>query len=339
MTKSEATQIAAMLDGARRVLITSHRDPDGDSLGSQMAFYEYWTKQKKRRADVVDQGTIPSKYNFLDPQGVIRSPKELTSRSRYDAAMIFECSSLDRIGSVTEVIASQTMIINIDHHQYNTGYGSVNVIDSKAAACGVMVFDLLSHWGAEITPFMAQCLATAIVTDTGRFSHSNTNQRAVDVTARLIRLGADLSVVAGHVYQSLTPAAFRLVHQILSEADLRSRNRMCFLKLRIADRRKFKVPYYELEGLVDQTMSIDSVQFGVLLKELGPHKTKASLRSVGAVDVAALARRFGGGGHHNAAGCVLDLGLDEAADTLARAIGPLSTRRRRAPAKGRRRTV
>ena len=97
------------------------------------------------------------------------------------------------------------------------------------------------------------------------------------------------------------------------------------------------MPFYELEGLVDYTMSIDGVQFGALLKELAPHRTKASLRSAGAVDVATLARRFGGGGHHNAAGCVLDVGVDEAADTIARAIGPLSKRQSRATSNGRRR--
>ncbi|HEX9751326.1 MAG TPA: bifunctional oligoribonuclease/PAP phosphatase NrnA [candidate division Zixibacteria bacterium] len=323
MTRAAAQKIQTALKSARRILISSHRDPDGDSLGCQLAFYEYWTRQRRRRADIVNQGPVPRKYRFLSHSGVVREPGALKRRPRWDAAIIFECSSLDRIGTVSELLPDGLPVINIDHHQHNSRYGAVNVLDPTAAACGEMVFDMLRHWKATITPSMAQSLATALVTDTGRFGHPCTNLRTMVIAAELVKRGADLPRVTAAVYQSYSPAEFRLVHHILGRADLRADSRICFLALRTADRRRYQVPMHELEGLVDHTLSVAGVQVGALLRELGPKRTKASLRSCGTVDVAALARRFGGGGHRNAAGCIIELPLAKAADTLERAIGPL----------------
>lgn len=326
MSKAAAAAVARRLESASRILITAHRDPDGDSLGCQLAFYEYWTRQLGKKADVVNQGTLTSKYRFLDPERVVIRPGAGLASRRWDCAVVFECSVRNRVGSVEKLLPQGLPIINIDHHRNNTRYGIINIVDAEAAACGEMVYDMFRHWKATITPNMANLLVVALMTDTGRFCHPCTNARTLEVTAKLMHLGADLTHLAEKIYQSYSPAQFRLIHHILGKAELRAGGKVCFLLLSIADRKRFGVPMHDLEGLVDYTLSLDSVRLGALLKELGPRKTKASLRSNNAVDVAQLAQRFGGGGHRNAAGCIIDLPLREVGDVLIRAAGRLDGR-------------
>lgn len=327
MSKAAAAAIARRLEGASRILISAHRDPDGDSLGCQLAFYEYCTRQLGLKADVVNQGTLASKYRFLDPDRVVVRPAKRLASRRWDCAVVFECSAVNRIGSVESLLPDGIPIINVDHHRNNTRYGVINVVDAEAAACGEMVFDMLRHWKATITPGMANLLVAAIMTDTGRFCHPCTNARTLEVTAKLMHLGADLNHLADKIYQSYSPAQFRLVHHVLGKAELRAGGKICFLSLSIADRKRFGVPMHDLEGLVDFTLSLETVRLGALLKELGPRKTKASLRSNNAVDVSQLAQHFGGGGHRNAAGCIIDLPLHKVGDELVRVVGRLDGRR------------
>lgn len=326
MTKSAAAAVARRLVNARRLLLTAHRDPDGDSLGCQLAFYEYWTRQRGRRADIINQGPLPSKYRFLDPRRIVRAPGRAFKGTRWDCAIVFECSALDRIGSVERLIPPELPIINIDHHRHNAGYGAINIVDPEAAACGEMIYDLFRHWKADITPSIAGNLAVAILTDTGRFYHPCTNIRTLEITAALMRHGANLTELATNVYHSLSPRQFRLIHHVLGHAELRAGGKICFLSLSARDRQRFGVPMHDLEGLVDYTLSLAGVRVGALLRELAPRRTKASLRSANSVDVAAVAQGFGGGGHRNAAGCVIERPLREAADLLEKAIGPLRGR-------------
>jgi len=326
MDRTAAAQIARLLDGASRILITSHRDPDGDSIGSQLAFYEYWTRQRRRTADVLDDGPLPTRYRFLDPDRVIRKPPRRI-KPRWDAAVVFECSSLDRVGAVFPLFPAGLPIINIDHHRNSEGFGTINVVDSTRSSCTELVFELLKHWRATVTPRMAQLIAAGILTDTGQFHHPSTSVQTLEATVALLRLGADLTVLTDQIYFALAESHFRLLHHVLGNAELRAGGRICFLILRARDRRRFRVPVQEMEGLVDHSLSLKNVMVGALLKELGPRQTKVSLRSPGTVDVAKLARRFDGGGHRNAAGCVMDLPLHAAADTLERAIRPLLRKR------------
>ena len=336
MSSAVAARIARLLSGARHLLLTSHCDPDGDSIGSQLAFYEYWTKQRGRTADVITDGALPTRYRFLDPGHVIRSPYH-RRRNRWDAAVIFECSSLDRVGAVAPLLPAGLPIVNIDHHQGNSRFGTINVVDAHHAACTELVYALLRHWRAPITPRIAQLLAAGILTDTGRFHHPSTNVAALRTTTALVRSGADLTELANCIYFSMPEAHFRLLHHILGRAELHLDGRVCLLMLREADRERFGVPMREMEGLVDQSLSLAGVKAGALLKEIGPQRTKISLRSAGAVDVSALAQRFGGGGHRNASGCFMDLPLRAAANALLATLEPLvgGGKRHRARPNGR----
>jgi len=329
MTKAQADKIAAALKGAKRVLLTGHRDPDGDSVGCQMAFYEYWTKEKRGRADVVNHGILPRKYACLDPRGLNRSPSSFKRVPKWDAVMVFECSNLERIGAVKELVPAGVPVINLDHHHHNANFGTVNVVDRSAAACGEMVFDLLRFWKARITPAVATQLAAAILTDTGRFHYRSTTPRTLELTADLMRLGANLTRLTDEIYFSYPPRQFHLMQHVLGNAQMRAGGRICFLVLREADRKRYGIPLRELEGLVDYTLYLRGVRVGALLKELTENKTKISLRSTDSINVAEIASRFGGGGHPNAAGLLLDMPVEKAIPVLARAIGPLPAPKRK----------
>jgi phosphoesterase RecJ-like protein len=316
MNKAAARRIALALRDARRILITAHQDPDGDSLGCQLAFHEYWTRQKRRRADILNHGGVPDKYAFMDRRGLVRDVGDKPAWPVWDAVVIFECSSLDRTGNVEPVIPGGVPIINIDHHQKNTRFGTVNVVDTGRAACGELVFDLLKFWRARITRTMAQQLAIALVTDTGRFRHPSTNARTLAIASELVRLGADLTDLTDRIYYQMAEPQFRLIHQVLANAQVRLDGTLCMLLLRQDDLARYGVPQRDTEGLVDYSLSIKTVRVGALLKELGPRLTKISLRSPDSIDVAKLARQFGGGGHKNAAGFKIELPIDEAAAFL-----------------------
>lgn len=320
MNKRDATRIAALLKPASRILITAHRDPDGDSVGCQLAFYEYWTRQLKKKADVINHGVLPRKYDFLDPKGIIKAPGHFKRRPRWDAVVVFECSALDRIGSVEAMIPPGLPIVNIDHHQRNTSFGAVNVLDCSAAACGEMAFDLLRLWKARITPTIAQHLAAAILTDTGRFHYASTTARTLEVTAELMRCGASLARLTDEIYYSYPPAHFKLMQFVLGNASFHANGTICLLTLRETDRKRFGISLRELEGLVDYTLYLRGVRVGALLKEIAPDTTKVSLRSSGNTDVARIAREFDGGGHPNASGCVIDLPFDRALQVLTQTI-------------------
>ena len=320
----EAAAIARTLARSRRILITAHQDPDGDSLGCQLAFYEYWTRQKKGKADVINHGAVPAKYLFMDPKGIVKEPTGKFGTAKWDAVVIFECSSLDRTGDVEQLIPKNVPIINIDHHQKNTAFGAINVLDTSRAACGELLYELLVHWKAKITPSMAQMMAVALVTDTGRFHHPSTNANTLRVAANLVELGADLTRLTNHIYYELGQRQFLLTHRVVSQAQIRVGGTLCMLLLRRTDLARFDLPVRDTEGLVDYSLSIKGVRVGALLKELAERKTKISLRSPDSVDVAKLARRYGGGGHKNAAGFMVDLPIDEAADFLEKEVAGLA---------------
>lgn len=221
MDRTAAAQIGRLLKRASRILITSHRDPDGDSIGSQLAFYEYWTRQRRRKADVLNDGPLPTRYRFLDPDHVIRKPSRRV-RPNWNAAVVFECSSLDRVGAVSPLLPAGLPIINIDHHRGSAEFGKINVVDGARSSCTELVFALLKYWRAKVTPRMAQLIAAGILTDTGRFRHPSTNLQTLEATVALLRLGADLTELTDQIYFALPESHFRLVHHVLGNAELRA---------------------------------------------------------------------------------------------------------------------
>lgn len=301
--KKEIKRIANLINSTNQVLITSHKDPDGDSIGSQLALAQL-LKDKRKDFRIVNQGNLPSKYRFLDQDGQImtKSPKKAFQAG---LAIVLECSTLDRIGWVEELIGAETKIVNIDHHSDNASFGTINYIDHKASAVGEMIYNILVYIDFPINSTAATQLYSAILTDTGRFRFANTTPRCLHVCADLVTLGANPKLITDSIYFSHEKNYMWILGHLLTNMEFFAEERICCFTLNRATIRKHSVRSTGTEGLIDQTLFIRGVMVGILLTELDGQKVRVTLRSQGKVDVSKLAKSFGGGGHRNAAGCTV----------------------------------
>ena len=216
----------------------------------------------------------------------------------YDAAIVLECSSLDR----TEVTGlDRYFLVNIDHHAGNRMYGDLNWYDPSAAACAEMVHDLVAALGVALTPPIAIPLYAGILTDTGSFRHANITRRTFDICSRVAASGVDVASVAAGIYQSGTIGRLRLTAALVSAMRLEAGDRIAVLHVDDALLRDTGCPPDDMEGLINLPLSAREVQAVIMVKNLDG-TTRVSLRSKGEVDVRTVAAAFGGGGHRNAAG-------------------------------------
>ena len=318
--KKTLNQILKLIKKSKAILITSHMDPDGDSIGSQLAWGSF-LKRFKKQFKIINQGQIPEKYQFLDPQNLIENidPKDYKD-FRPDAVFIFECSYLDRIGRVQKLISPKTPIINIDHHQDNQKFGTINILDKKASAVAETIFDLLKLAKFKITPQTANWLYAAILTDTGRFRFSSTTSKCLRVCAELIDSGADPKLLTDKIYYSVNLSDLRFLGYVLSQMEIEEDGKISSIALKKEILDRYQINTENTEGVVDYSLLLKGVKVGILFKEIAPDRTKVSLRSQNNIDISRIAKAFGGGGHKNAAGCLLRVNMQEAKEIVLKEI-------------------
>ncbi|NLI16108.1 MAG: bifunctional oligoribonuclease/PAP phosphatase NrnA [candidate division Zixibacteria bacterium] len=299
-------------------LLTSHQDPDGDSIGSLIGLNNY-LKRLGKKTMVYSQGIIPSKYVFLDSEGVIKSEAPKTS-SDFPVAIILECPRFERIGFVKNLIGPQTLIVNIDHHEDNEMYGRVNIVDKDACAVGQILFDIFNSAGGSFDADVAGPLYAALISDTGCFKFSNTTSRCLNTAAVLVEKGARPKSIAENIFSSFTAATLKMVGYVLQNMRLYADGKICVFKLAKNDPAKFGASMENSEGLIDYSMMIKGVEVGVLLKEVDSKTVKVSLRSRDGIDIGSFAGKRGGGGHLNASGFTLAENLDSAEPTVVIAL-------------------
>jgi len=294
--------VAARLRGARRVLITSHANPDGDAIGSELGLARVLASLGKQTA-IWNLDPVPSLYAALPGAETIAvgAAPPAGFPGGFDLVVVLECPTLGRSG-LDGALAGMP-IVNIDHHLGNDGYGGNAWVDTEQPAVGVMVAELAAALGATIDTAAANCLLVALVTDTGGFRFGNTTSAAFEAAARLLRLGAEIETVSGWLYERQPEAAVRLLGELLSTLRRHHGGRIATVHLTHEMFERSGAHVGDSEGLIDTPRTIDGVAAIVLFRELAPDSWKISLRSRGAVDVQKIARRFGGGGHVNAAGC------------------------------------
>jgi len=316
MQKKIRQEIIDRLLRSRHVLITAHMSPDGDSIGSQLGLAGYLAARKIRFA-IVNEGVIPDKYRFLPGAGDIRDIGDIqASEAGFDTAVVIECSNLERTGRVRELISDECVIINIDHHQDNEPFGDINFKDITASAAGEMIFDILRQASADISGAMATNLYTAILTDTGRFHYGNTTPYCLQVASELLQLGADQIEITENVYFNLRPEVVRLTGMAIAGMQFMMGGRLCVLTVDHRMMNTAQAGMGDTEGLVNYSLYSNGVDVGVLFTELDVNTTKVSFRSQRDIDVAEIAAHYGGGGHPNASGCVVELPLAKARDTI-----------------------
>jgi bifunctional oligoribonuclease and PAP phosphatase NrnA len=307
---SDFDRLVAFIANGQRFVVSSHQRPDGDAIGSAVGM-ALALRGLGKQAEVVMDAVPP---HFLQPfpsVDEIRVTRE--AGDRYDAALIMECSSLDRTGVAG---LDRSPVLNIDHHPGNTGYGVVNWVDESAAACGELVFTLVERLAAPLTREVATHIYLALLTDTGSFHFSHITPRSFEIARRCVEAGADPQWIARTHYDSSTLGRVRIFGAVLNAMRLDASGRVAILTITRATAASAGGTYDDTDGLINFPLSVKDIQAVAFFKEMAERDWRVSLRSKGGVDVGAIARGLGGGGHTNAAGCSVAGELDGLHETL-----------------------
>jgi phosphoesterase RecJ-like protein len=235
----------------------------------------------------------------------------------FDAAIIMECGDLERTG-VSGL--GRFFVINIDHHPGNTGYGQINWFDAGAAACGELVFDLVRALGVPLSPEIATHIYLAILTDTGSFHYSSISPRTFDICRECLEAGVDPVLVARNVYDSNNMGRLKLFGAVLSAMQIDATGRIAIVYLDHEMAREAGGTYEDTEGLINLPLTVKEIQAVVFFKQDEGDQYRVSMRSKGDIDIGAVAKTFGGGGHKNAAGCTVSGAIDALQKTFIEKI-------------------
>jgi len=307
--------ISGIIEKSKKVLVVSHIDPDGDALGTQLAFAAY-LRTLNKEVFLVKDSEMPEKYNFLPDIDLIKNIEDYNKDLDLDTVVILECPDYDRIGKAHKLFGDKVRIINIDHHRDSSMLGEVNWIEPMRSSVGEMVSEYFEAIGFVLNKDIATQLYTAILTDTGRFRYNATSPRTMEIVGKLIAAGADPKYICDEVYYNLSQSTMILTARVLDSIEFHCKGRVCLLSMTRKMLEDSRAEMSESDGLVDFTLFTEGVVVGALLKESEKEVTRISLRSRDGINVAEIASNYGGGGHFNAAGCTIENKLENAKDVL-----------------------
>lgn len=320
-----APELDAALDAAARVLkeaeevaIVCHVGPDGDALGSLLAAALTLDAQGVRVVPSWPEGIeFPAQYAFLPGQDLLVPPEEFEAN---DVVLAVDCASADRLDELQHKVEAARAIVNVDHHVSNTRFGTVDVVDDRAASSAELVLRLLLKLGAEITPEVATCLYTGLVTDTGRFSYASVRPGTHVVAAYLIEHGVPVDEISQALFEALPYGYLKILGRVLERCRFLDDPPLVVSYLTQADLAEAGVTLDETEEIINVLRSTRGADAAAVLKELEDGDWKGSLRSKGDTDVSLVARHFDGGGHRLAAGFTSTLGLEETIEAIHRIL-------------------
>lgn len=318
------TEILRRLAGARRVLIASHVNPDGDSIGSQLAL-AWWLAGRGVETHIVNADPAPPRCAHLDPTGRIETydpARHARLAEEVDLVVVLDVSRIDRLGPVADLVrASAAPRLCIDHHPGEADFETAAArIDPTAAATAELLFEMLESAGTPLTPGLAVPLWFGLMTDTGSFRHGNTTPRSLRIAAALLESGLDTAGLYDQAYGRSSEARLRLMGEILSRYRRTAGGAGIVVALPVDTLRKLEAGPADTEGFADLLRGADGCRVAAVFTEVEPGQIKVSLRSRGGLDVNAIARLFGGGGHVNAAGIPATGDLDSVVCQVSRVI-------------------
>jgi phosphoesterase RecJ-like protein len=291
------------------VVITSHQRGDGDSVGASLALW-HALKARGVQAYTLFEPPLPTVLEFLPGlDECLQDPAGLPGAYHL---VVLDCGDLERVGGWAGELAGAAETINIDHHASNNRFGDVNLVEPEASSVGEQVHRLLAAAGEPLGLEVAECIFTAIVTDTGQFGFENTTAEALDACARCVRAGVRPNVLADRLFMSPTRAQFALRQMAEATVELHEGGRLATMVVTRGMFRRTGLGPVDTDRFANIPLHIHGVAAAVVLKELPDEDCiKVSMRSRAPVDVCAVACSFGGGGHARAAGCQIGGGLDE----------------------------
>jgi len=322
LATSDLERVADELRARDRFLLTAHEGPDGDALGSLLGMHKVLTQLGKDSVMFMaaKEFPLPIEYRFLPLEEVFHEPPA----DMADRTVVFlDCGNIDRM-PVEWLTSGGNDIINIDHHHDNTCFGDINLVEVGASCTAEIVYDLALLLGAKLTPEIASALYVGLITDTGKFMYENTNAHTHRVAADLIEAGVNVDETYRRLYENVPLEKLRLVSRALEKIQSYCDGRLVLSYITTGDYEATGAGEEMTEGLIDHLRSIDGAMVAVVVRDLGNRgraARKVSLRSsAGEVDVSAVARLHGGGGHKRAAGFSTDLELEALVEFLVREV-------------------
>lgn len=315
VTPEVAKEFLREVEAADRIYVGTHLNPDGDAIGSALAV-SLVLDALGRPNEVLCNDFPPYNLRFLPSVDRVR----LEPQAGADLAILVDLDSSSRLGKIRPHIEACEKVIVIDHHVPHEAPGDLRIVDTSSPATAAILYDLFKASLVEITPAIATCLLTGIITDTGSFRFSNTTPHALTISADLLAKGGNIVRIGEEVFQKKQLPAVRLLGRCIARMQLALGGRLAWSTLSHRDFLESGATEEHTEGLANELLGIDTVQAAALIREPQPGRVRASIRSRGDVDVAAVARLFGGGGHKNAAGCTFEISLEEAERALVAAL-------------------
>lgn len=311
-TTSDLQAVAEALRAHDRFVLTTHENPDGDALGSLLALHVALVGLGKDSVmALASPAPLPAEYGFMDFSGLLREwPADVSER----VLIAVDCANEGRIAD-PEVLGRVQLVIDIDHHHDNSRFGQVNLVVADASSTGEVLRDLLRELGLDLTPELAEPLYIALVTDTGRFSYTNTTPKAFRLAAELVEAGADVHGVFQWVYESVQFAKLKLLARALERATIHEGGRIVVSYLLRGDFAEVGAAEPFSEGIIDSLRAVEGAELAVLIREPprsdGPTRRVSLRASVDELDVSLIARGLGGGGHRQAAGFSSEASVEE----------------------------
>lgn len=306
-----------IIKNSSKILITSHINPDGDTLGTMCALYGAIALNFKKHADMFITSSVP--YTYKDMPYIEKAKKDYNSSLVYDLAIAVDVAAKDRMGEAITLFDKAKITINIDHHKTNPLYGKHNIVIGGAASAGLVLYNYFKTNNWKLNKEIAECLYISILTDTGGFKYENTSSDALTAAAELIDLGVNPNKIFQAIYETKTKDFIMFQANTLAKAKFEHNNKIAYTTVYKKDLEQYNSTTDFTEGLVERLRVIDEVEVSFLVKEIDSKSCKISMRSKN-IDVAEICSQFNGGGHTYAAGCVIKSPINTAAKKLLNLI-------------------
>ncbi len=299
---TDLSAASAAIAAAQKIVMACHINPDGDALGSLIALgLAIKDKYPAKDVTLISRDGVPEIYRFLPGHDNVL---QTTDRSDFDLAIVLDSGDLSRVGKeIVSIVMGAAIQMDIDHHVGEGAFGNVKLLNSRAAATAEIVFDLIAEIDTPITPDIAKCLLTGVITDTGSFRFMNVTPRTLRIAATLIEAGASPALIAEQVFDNRQFSATRLMGLSLTSLQHTPDGKISWAHVAQQDFLDTGATDEDTEGFINYVRAIRGTEIALLFRETKPGVIRISLRSCEGRDVAKIAAQFGGGGHRMAAGC------------------------------------
>ena len=288
------------IKAAEKVMVVCHVNPDGDTIGCLLAL-GLSLIQMGKKVTLLSQDGIPARFQFLPGSELIISE----AKEAVDIAIAVDCGSVAQLGNTKNIFFKAKTTVQVDHHDFGQPFGKIQVMEEDASAVGEIVYELIRALGARITPNIASCLLASIIIDTGSFRFSNIRPKTFEICGELVKTGVNLQHLIEESYWKKSQSTARLSGYGLMKSEFSEDGTLAWSTVTQKDFARFKANLSDVDSVADDLRSVDGVKIAAVFRELPSGAFRTSLRSKYGINVASVAKLFGGGGHHNSAGCVL----------------------------------